>query len=250
MNIKQIFILSFLIAMNMQFAIGQNQSKAYDFPIKPGTKEWARLDTYEKRLDAYNVPEKLLQNMNTADLVQTCLNYPEFRLIMTRNSLQQGYDYLKSVFNGFSELEKRKDAGTELLKVYEKLNPAEITKYDTPVKRGGFAFEFTYIEIILAQKAVLINLSKKEKVGLIKKSVSDYEIKERMTDNYSPFGLTTPALILGRLLDIDKFQEFYTKKAKDSKMQSFVDYTHLGSRSTLSDIIKISKLYLKQIENE
>jgi hypothetical protein len=71
-----------------------------------------------------------------------------------------------------------------------------------------------------------------------------------MTDNYSPFGLTTPALILGRLLDIDKFQEFYTKKAKDSKMQSFVDYTHLGSRSTLSDIIKITKLYLKQIENE
>lgn len=247
---KQILILFFFVVINIQLIKGQNQSKVFDFPIKPGTKEWAKLNTYKERIEAYNIPNNLLQSMNTEDLVQTCLNYPEFRLIMTRNSLQQGYDYLKSIFNGFVELEKRKDAGTELLKAYKKLNPADITNYDTPVKRGGFAFEFTYIEIILAQKAVLVNLSKKEKIGLIKKAVSDYEIKEKMPDNYSTFGLTTPALILGRLLDTDNFQEYSAIKTKDKNTQSFIDYTYLGSSSTLSDIIIISKSYLKQIENE
>jgi len=250
MNMKQILILFFLVAINIQLIKGQNQSKVFDFPIKPGTKEWAKLNTYEERIEAYNIPNNLLQSMNTEDLVQTCLNYPEFRLIMTRNSLQQGYDYLKSIFNGFVELEKRKDAGTELLKAYNKLNPSDIMKFDTPVKRGGFAFQFTYIEIILSQKAVLLNLSKEEKVELVRKSVSDYEIKEKMPDNYSTFGLITPALVLGRLLDTDNFQEFSTKKTKDKNIQSFVDYTHLGNRSTLSDIIAVSKEYLKQLENE
>lgn len=92
--------------------------------------------------------------MNTTDLVQTCLNYPEFRLIMTRNGLQKGYDYLKSIFNGFKELENRIDAGKELLKEYKKLNPEDIKNYDTPFNQGGFSFRFTYIEILIAQRPI------------------------------------------------------------------------------------------------
>lgn len=105
MRKKNLIIVVLFFCFNYLFS---QESKTWDYPVKPGTIEWSNLTTYEERLDAYNIPDNLLKNMNTGDLVQTCLNYPEFRLIMTRNSLQQGYDYLKSIFNGFNELKKEK----------------------------------------------------------------------------------------------------------------------------------------------
>ena len=52
-----------LITLNV-LVIGQ--SRVYDFPIKPGTIEWDSLKTFKDRLNAYNVPEELLKNMNTS----------------------------------------------------------------------------------------------------------------------------------------------------------------------------------------
>ena len=72
--------------------------------IVPGKSIYLQSDAWLTELEASEEKvTKSLQEMNTADLVQTCLNYPEFRLIMTRNSLKQGYEYLKSIFNGFKE---------------------------------------------------------------------------------------------------------------------------------------------------
>ena len=234
----------------MQLIKGQNLSKTYDYTIKPGTKEWQNLKSYDERLNAYNIPDNLLGNMNTSDLVKTCLNYPEFRLIMTRNSLQQGYDYLKSIFNGFVELEKRKDSGKELINEYKKLNPADIKNYDTPVKRGEFSFKVKYIEVLLAQKPILANLDTENKKRLIEKSISNYATIETMPDEYATFGLITPALVLGRLLDLNKQSDFTIQKSKNQKLKAFVDYTEIGDTFVLPDIISCSKAYLKQLGNE
>ena len=230
--------------------VAQEKSRVYDFPVKPGTPEWERLQTYKEKLNAYNIPDKLLAVMNTGDLVQTCLNYPEFRLIMTRNSLQQGYDYLKTIFNGFSELEKRSDAGAELIKEYKKFNPAEIRSYDTPVKRGEFAFKITYVEILLAQKPMLSGLDKTSKKELIKTVVFNYEIIKKMPENYATFGLLTPTLMLGRLLDISNQEDFKNIKLKSNKLRYFIVNSELLDEATLTDILACSKKYLNQLSYE
>lgn len=247
MRKKILIIVVLFFCFNCLFS---QESKIWDYPVKPGTAEWSNLKTYEERLDVYNIPDKLLEMMNTIDLVQTCLNYPEFRLIMTRNSLQQGYDYLKSIFNGFRELEKRNDAGKELIKEYNKLNPIDIKNFDTPVKRGEFAFKLTYIEILLAQNTILTNLDDESKKELIKASISNYEATEKMPENYATFGLLTPALILGRLLDVNGHQGFISKKLKDDNLRAFVENTILFDAATLSDILSFSKTYLIKLENE
>jgi len=248
MKIKLFFTFTLIVA-NFQLN-GQNQSKVYDFPIRPGTQQWQNLNSYDEKLNAYNIPETLLKNMNTSDLVQTCLNYPEFRLIMTRNSLQQGYDYIKSIFNGFRELEKRSDAGKELIEQYKNLYPSDIKKFDTPVKRGGFAFKLTYIEIMLAQKPILLTLDVNSKKELIKAGISNFEMIEKMPENYGTFGLITPALVLGRLLETNNLAEFSTKISADSKLRWFVDKSIVDDTATLTYIVTNSKTYLKQLENE
>ena len=84
METKKILLAILMFSISWNWVQGQGESIVYDFPIQPGTPEWDSLDTYEDRLDAYNIPNSVLKVMNTADLVRTCLSYPEFRLIMTQ----------------------------------------------------------------------------------------------------------------------------------------------------------------------
>lgn len=84
METKIIGLAILIFSVFCSWAQGQGESRVYDYPIQPGSAEWDSLDTYGERLDAYNIPDSILKVMNTADLVRTCLSYPEFRLIMTQ----------------------------------------------------------------------------------------------------------------------------------------------------------------------
>ncbi|MCP4181146.1 MAG: hypothetical protein GY756_25555 [bacterium] len=225
------------------------QSKVFDYPIKPGTKEWAELKTYDEKLNAYNIPEYLLVKMNTRDLVKTCLNYPEFRLMMTRNSLQLGYDYIKSIFNGFRELELRKDAGKEILKLYKNNDPSKIHKCKDLLQKGKYAYKFTCFEIILAQESILKSISKSDKIDIIKNLISNFEMKEKLPKEYSIFDLSPKALVLGRLMRIYNYLEF-DMKYRNNELNAFVEYSNLGDKKLLKDIINLSNGYLKQLEND
>ncbi|QGY47997.1 hypothetical protein GM418_31375 [Maribellus comscasis] len=121
--------------------------------------------------------------MTTGNLVKTCLAYPWWILITSRDNNQAGYDYLKSVFNGFRELENRKDAGIELLKIYEKMMPEDIYQYKTLVKQGMICFEFTYIEMLLSQTNVLENMEDENLVPLVRKVSSVYKQSRRLLTN-------------------------------------------------------------------
>jgi len=250
MKLNHFVPLVLILFVNIKLATGQNQSRVYDFPIKPGTKEWESLGSYEEELNAYNIPTELLKYMNTADLVRTCLDYPEFRLIMTRNSFQEGYDYLKSIFNGFRELERRKDVGAELIKEYKKLNPADIKNFDTPLKKGKFSFSIKYIEILLSQRPIIATMDNKNQVELLKLVILNYNVIQKMPEDYATFGLMTPALVIARMLDVISYQDFTTRKSVDNILRDFVDYSYGVDINTLSDIISFAKAYLNQIENE
>ena len=154
MNFKFIALIFFIPFISF----AQTEEVTWNYPVHPGTEEWNKLNTFPERFNALNVPDDILTEMTTENLVKTCLRYPWWILITSRDNNQDGYDFLKSVFNGFRELEKRKDAGTELLKVYEKMMPEDIYQYKTLVKQGVICFEFTYIEMLLSQTNVLENM--------------------------------------------------------------------------------------------
>ncbi len=196
------------------------------------------------------MPENILENMSTAELVKTCLAYPEFRLIMTRNSLQEGYGYLKSIFNGFKELEKREDVGNQLINEYSKLNPVNIQTYDNLVEQGRFAFRFTYLEILLAQRPILLSMNNNTKKELLELSISNYEGKHYLPEYYATFGLQTQALVLGRLLDIEKYQAYISIKESDEYLRKFIDSSILYDKSSLSAIVNLAKNYKNQLKNE
>lgn len=169
------------------------ESKTWDYPIHSGTDEWRMLATYEEKLDALNIPESNLLNMNTEDLVKTCLSYPYWILLTTRDNNQLGYNYLRSIFNGIGELEKRNDSGLELLKVYQEMKPGNIIFINSSVDRGKLIFQFKIIEVILSQRPVLLNISEENLVSLLETALEVYEKKNDFMNYYSEYGLTTTA---------------------------------------------------------
>ena len=197
MKKKLVTIITFLVSITL---FSQDIDHTWNYPIKPGTKEWQNLKTPKERINAYNIPDSILYKISTKNLVKSCLNYPDMIVIMHRDDLQSGYNYLKTLFNGFEELEKRPDAGKELIEVYKKMNPEDIDKYDSSVEKGRFIFKFTHIELILAQSVILKNLSNKEIIDLLNISTDIYQ-KKREDYRFAKFGIFTTAMTMGHVLD-------------------------------------------------
>lgn len=82
-------------------------NEAYDFPIKKGTEEWLSLTTIHDKIDACQIPEDILTQLTTEALIETVKNYPLGVNIYAYDSIDLGYEKVKSQFNGLAELEKR-----------------------------------------------------------------------------------------------------------------------------------------------
>ena len=223
------------------------QSNVWDYPIHYGTPEWAKLKTFEERLNAYNIPDSLLKIMTTEDLVNTCLAYPDRILITSRDNLQTGYNFIRSVFNGFRELEKRPDIFKELLKIYQKMNPEEITGFITLFEQGKFSYQFTFIEVNISQREILKYATKDDLIKLIQSALNNYEKKNNLINYYSLFGLSTTCFILGRALEQSKTMAYEEIRNSTPYYQQFIDVCSIPDKELLDQIVIASNKCLKQL---
>src|SRR5690606_18271013 len=113
-----------------------------------------------------------------------------------------------------------------------------------------FVFQFTNIEIILAQLPILTNLNLENRIRLIEKSFSNYKVMKQMPKEYASFGLLTPALVMGRMMDIDRFPSFIDAKFENKALQTFIENTQPGIVNLFSEIASMATAYLKILKNE
>lgn len=86
----------------------QESGITWDYPIKPGSKEWNEREdrqNFMAGLRIMNIPSDTIELIKTEQLVKTCLNYPFWSLVFSRNSLQEGYDFLRIISMDFENLE-------------------------------------------------------------------------------------------------------------------------------------------------
>lgn len=118
-----------------------NEEGVYDFPINLSSAEWNDLGTRENMLSATQIPEALLEDMETSDLIKLVLKYPLLSEIHLYENNLEGYNALKENFNGICELLSRDNAYSELLKFYIEYEiPTErIIDYSDIIEREDFA---------------------------------------------------------------------------------------------------------------
>lgn len=237
---KKQLLLMFFLCYGCTILSAQT-SNVWEYPIRPGSPEWENSKTLAERLSLYNIPVSLLNTMTTEDLVKTCLNYPELRMIFTRNSLQKGYEFLKGQFNSFRELEKRTDAGKYLLSSYLEKRHDDVSLITDLVDQGRFMSSILYIEIILSQESIINNMAETEQILLKNQTIKSFENVVRLKEYYSTFPLELPALIMGRVLIIEKETNLALRSKIDDEILSFTSNSGTPNISVWYRVYNIAK---------
>lgn len=229
---KLIFLFCFLLIIH--FAKAQEKNDVYEFPVRPGMQEWKDFKTSNEMSTALMIPDEILKKMSTEGLVETCLNYPLFGSMLAYSNLQTGFEIVSKHFNGLQELLNRKDAGNVLLNKYKKLNPEMLGFYRFDYDKEVYVF--TYIELILAQEQIISLLSDKERIELLKVSISKLEEKQNYPEKYSLFVQKTSYLIMARLLKHEGVNiiEDNSRLEEIEELNQFIEYCILPNLNILN----------------
>lgn len=210
-----------LILLCPVFIFGQ----IWDYPVKPGTKGWENM-TYEEHIQAYNIPVELLSKISTGNLLQTCLNYPEWRLINAYNDIEIGFINVISMFNGFEELFKREKSADGLVNHYKMLEPLNVQKNWSDLQKGEYAFNILCVELLLSHKSMIEQLGNKMLKSLLEEAVNKYDKKALLPEVYSMYSVM-PTVILS-LRTMDKLN------STSLKYKEFKRILHLKENNTIA----------------
>ncbi|MDR2879382.1 MAG: hypothetical protein LBV03_05675, partial [Fusobacteriales bacterium] len=143
----------------------------FNYVIRPGTEKWEELNSKEEKFKVCQIPEDVLENITTEDLLNSVLNYPLLYDVFAYNDLHQGIEYLEKNFNGLNELFKRKELTRMLIDFYSKEKIVE----DEEKK-----FKIIFLEILITYPKIYKELSKAEKIELENISILKKRDKEKI----------------------------------------------------------------------
>lgn len=192
---KLLLVFSCLFSV---LAMAQETDKPYDFPIKPGTEQWAKLTTSDQMDEVCVIPEKVLGTLSTKALLLTCINYPRIIDFFSTNNLQTCFDFLSNHFNGLKELLNRSDLNKVLLNYYPEIDIQNYTFLGSNDKPSFF--QIAFVELLLAQDKIIKNFDSLERSEILSESIKNLDI--RKSKNESIGCQITTALIISRVLNV------------------------------------------------
>jgi hypothetical protein len=166
----QTMIMKNLIAAGLLFfAVGIFAAPVfaedYEYQTTHESPEWSGMD-HRQMLDATQIKQDDLEEMDTTTLLNAVLDYPLLVDIFMFNSLEQGVDIVRSGFNGMDELLTRNDLGQAILNVYGPLSLQ---------RNGTVGIRLMALDAMLSSSAVFDVMSeaqKEEIAGIMAQSVS------------------------------------------------------------------------------
>lgn len=177
-------------------AVAQVTEKPYEFPVKPGTEQWAKLISSKQMDDVCVIPDQVLSTLSTKALLITCLNYPRIFDFFLMDNLQSGFNFYVNHFNGLAELVKRTDLNKTLLQAYTDIDllQSKISGYDSELSYLQIAF----FELLISQETIINQYKKNEKFNLLSEGIKKLEQRQKLGE--SLYCQITSALILSRIL--------------------------------------------------
>jgi len=247
MNARKVLGTTIIVATLFAVSLGaQQKSMPYDYPVKPGTTEWKAFTSRDQKQEACQIPQSILSSMSTPDLLETCLNYPLYGDMMAYNSVQEGFDFVKQGFNGLQELLKREDVGAVLVEKYGKIDPGAIDGNWTSIEKGEYSFKFFSVEILLAQDAVITNLSKNDRILLLRESHKKMTEKQQHPEVYGLVAFTNNALLMGRIMLKENYAPFVKSVSDDARLKGTLQKAMFIGREYISEIVKHAEKYREE----
>lgn len=202
--------LLLVIGLSLSLSVmAQEIDKPYEFPVKPGSEQWAKLNSSIQKDEVCIIPDAVLNGLSTKALLITCLNYPRIVDFFLASDMQSGFNFYSKHFKGLAELLKRSDLNNVLLQSYLNLDIStlKLLGYDLKLSLTQVAF----LELLISQESIIGSYEKNEKLTLISEAIKKLEQRQKL--GKSLFRQRTSALILSRIL-----------YSEDVKMSEFDNY--------------------------
>lgn len=233
-------IIFFLILIPI-FSFAQDANLTWDFPTKPGKDGWENLKTETERLNAMQVPSDVLSNMETEELVITCMNYPAALLYGAYSNDYVGIRKIISQFNGLQELLKRKDALKYLTKVYKNSGTNGLKQKDARLNEQFWPLKFRYIELLLIQDEVISSSTDEEVQNLLAASVEKAGLKADKPDWFSKSDDLVSSFLVAKSMKKLKINVF-------TNNEEYMDFATKGKLKSYEQALAIIELGKKHLE--
>jgi hypothetical protein len=240
MFFKKLFIAICMVLSPFCLNSQSLSAEIWDYPVKPGTEEWNLLKTHYEMIKVCQIPESIITNTPSLDLLNICLNYPLFGDIFAANSLQEGMTSIHESFNAISEFMNRVDCINELQNRYAK-EPVLKELTDSEVDY----FRLLYLEMLINQK-ILLDFDKTFIPEML--ILARDKIIEKQNSKYcnSVFYQSSSAIIIAGLL---YNTDYRNEIDNNDELKSILDSGIISNQSTIENLIEITDKYLNSYEN-
>jgi len=232
MKKSSLILIAIFVCMTNLFA---QKGTLWDYPIKPGMKEWATFETGEQMVKACQIPLDVLNTMSTKELIMVCLNYPLFNNYAAFNDERKGVNTTIQQFNGLQELSQRKDGIQELIKVYADYPILLKVQNDANSKDYHIPYKLSFLELVLSDNVFLSKMDNDELEELRKIAINKYADKLQNSDVYSIYSIKKTMLLTAVIMNKQ------SKSEKQDAINAFIqNYSDLDS-SKLTEMSKLIK---------
>lgn len=213
-------------------------------------EEAAKGKSFEERIEMFKIPEQTLHCLSTKALLKSCLDHPLFVYIWSRSELQNGFDDVKRMCNGFDELFGRGDKFQELIYLYKHADFNRDWKSYTDLENGTYMDSIVRVELIIAQYEVLHELSSPEKTELFLLTLENQKKKVDLIKYWSPVGMQTTISLLARIMYLDNYQPLVEAYNNNEMVFLSVANILILDYDVVNEIMNLSEDYLKTLKSK
>jgi len=220
--------------LNAQTDLGDNP--VWDYPVKQGMPEWSKLTTGVQKWEACQIPDEIMEALNTKDLVKICLNFPLFFDFALVDDERSGAGFTIKNFNGLSELSKRKDGVYELIKAYKEY--PVLTQIQEKSSKDYFTpYRLPWIELLLADDAFIKQLNERESAELEQIVVEKYVRKVENMHVYYVWNIKKTFLLCA--VNILRYSMNSITPEQQETIRRFIENYMFADETLLTEMSKI-----------
>lgn len=235
MNLKLLIIIVSSLCMVFS-SVAQPKIASWNYPVKPGDKEWALFKSGKEMENACQIPESVLKTISTKELANLCMSYPMRMDYLAANDQREGVKYIIQHFNGLKELSKRVDGTQALIRIYEEAPVYSMLERQAIESKN--LLDLPYLELLLSDDCFVSQLSEIELIKLGKVVLRKYDKKADNTAIYGFFNLKS-SLLLGAIV-IDKTKGNTLNSKQKNIVKHFIDTYGINMEpSVITDVSKI-----------
>lgn len=140
-----------------------SQTGKYEFPVTVYDNEWKNFETLVQKQEACDIPNEILNELSTEELVDLVLEYPLLVNIFAFSDVDEGIEKVSETFSGLKELMSREDAGNVLIKAFLNSNNKIKLRSNTDDNNRDY-IKNEYLKVLLTRNQVKDNMSKVTRV--------------------------------------------------------------------------------------